>query len=159
MIQAPTLWELVDERYDLTDFEWSVIEPLLPNKPRGVPRVDNRRVLNGIMWVLRSGTHWRNLSERYGPYTTCYNQTEHSGHTEPSVQISTRTSGMRVSIARVPASLLELRPTVQSDVECVFEDEGMLRGRWASRCAIRRRLYATTGRRKGSRIEHRSTGR
>ena len=42
-------------RYDLTDFEWSVIEPLLPNKPRGVPRVDDRRVLNGIMWVLRSG--------------------------------------------------------------------------------------------------------
>ena len=32
-------------RYDLTDFEWSVIEPLLPNKPRGVPRVDDRRVL------------------------------------------------------------------------------------------------------------------
>ena len=41
-------------RYDLTDFEWSVIEPLLPNKPRGVPCVDDRRVLNGIMWVLRS---------------------------------------------------------------------------------------------------------
>lgn len=35
-------------RYDLTDFEWRVIEPLLPNKPRGVPRVDDRRVLNGI---------------------------------------------------------------------------------------------------------------
>ena len=42
-------------RYDLTDFEWRVIEPLLPNKPRGVPRVDDRRVLNGILWVLRSG--------------------------------------------------------------------------------------------------------
>ncbi len=34
-------------RYDLSDFDWSVIEPLLPNKPRGVPRVDDRRVLNG----------------------------------------------------------------------------------------------------------------
>ena len=44
-------------RYDLTDFEWRVIEPLLPNKPRGVPRVDDRRVLNGIFWVLRSGCH------------------------------------------------------------------------------------------------------
>ena len=57
-------------RYDLTDFEWSVIEPKLPNKPRGVPRVDDRRVLNGIMWVLRSGAPWRDLPERYGPYTT-----------------------------------------------------------------------------------------
>ncbi len=35
-------------RYALSDFEWSIIEPLLPNKPRGVPRVDDRRVLNGI---------------------------------------------------------------------------------------------------------------
>ena len=61
-------------RYDLTDFEWSVIRPLLPNKPRGVPRVDDRRVLNGIFWVLRSGAPWRDLPERYGPYTTCYNR-------------------------------------------------------------------------------------
>jgi transposase len=61
-------------RYDLTDFEWGVIEPLLPNKPRGVPRVDDRRVLNGIFWVLRSGAPWRDLPERYGPRTTCYNR-------------------------------------------------------------------------------------
>jgi transposase len=61
-------------RYDLTDFEWREIEPLLPNKPRGVPRVDDRRVLNGIFWVLRSGAPWRDLPERYGPRTTCYNR-------------------------------------------------------------------------------------
>ena len=61
-------------RYDLTDFEWRVIEPLLPNKPRGVPRVDDRRMLNGIFWVLRSGAPWRDLPERYGPRTTCYIQ-------------------------------------------------------------------------------------
>lgn len=61
-------------RYDLTDFEWCVIQPLLPNKPRGVPRVDDRRVLNGIFWVLRSGAPWRDLPERYGPRTTCYNR-------------------------------------------------------------------------------------
>ena len=61
-------------RYDLTDFEWRVIEPLLPNKPRGVPRVDDRRMLNGIFWVLRSGAPWRDLPERYGPRTTCYNR-------------------------------------------------------------------------------------
>lgn len=61
-------------RYDLSEFEWRVIEPLLPNKPRGVPRVDDRRVLNGIFWVLRSGSPWRDLPERYGPPTTCYNR-------------------------------------------------------------------------------------
>ncbi len=37
-------------RHDLTDFAWEFIEPLLPDKPHGVPRVNNRRVLNGILW-------------------------------------------------------------------------------------------------------------
>ncbi len=53
--------------YDLTDFEWRVIEPLLPNQPRGVPCVDDRRVLKGMFWALRSGAPWRGLPERYGP--------------------------------------------------------------------------------------------
>ena len=61
-------------QYDLTECERRVIEPLLPNKPRGVRRVDDRRVLNGIFWVLRSGAPWRDLPERYGPRTTCYNR-------------------------------------------------------------------------------------
>ena len=42
-------------RHALTDAEWRVIAPILPRKPRGVPRVDDRRVLNGIFWVLRFG--------------------------------------------------------------------------------------------------------
>jgi transposase len=41
-------------RYELTDYEWTAIKPMLPNKPRGVPRANDRRVLNGIFWVLRS---------------------------------------------------------------------------------------------------------
>ena len=61
-------------RYELTEYEWQAIRPHLPNKPRGVARVDDRRVLNGIFWVLRSGSPWRDLPERYGPYTTCYNR-------------------------------------------------------------------------------------
>lgn len=61
-------------RYELTDGEWSIIEPLLPNKPRGVPRVDDRRVLNGILWRFRTGSPWSEIPERYGPSTTCYNR-------------------------------------------------------------------------------------
>jgi len=61
-------------RYELSDRELATIEPLLPNKPRGVPRVDDRRVLNGIMWRFRSGAPWAEIPERYGPPTTCYNR-------------------------------------------------------------------------------------
>jgi transposase len=61
-------------RYELADFEWLAIKPMLPNKPRGVPRMNDRRVLNGIFWVLRSGAPWRDLPSNFGPYTTCYNR-------------------------------------------------------------------------------------
>lgn len=61
-------------RHALSDAEWRLIAPTLPRKSRGAPRVDDRRVLNGIFWILRSGAPWRGSPERYGPYTTCYNR-------------------------------------------------------------------------------------
>ena len=56
-------------RHELTDEEWGIIAPLLPNKPRGVARVDDRRVINGILWRFRTGAPWRD-----GPRTTLYNR-------------------------------------------------------------------------------------
>jgi transposase len=61
-------------RYELSDFEWSIIQPLLPNKPRGVPRADDRKVLNGIYWRLRTGSPWADIPERYDPPTTFANR-------------------------------------------------------------------------------------
>ncbi len=60
-------------RFDLNDKEWALIEPLLPT---GLWKLDtdDRRILNGIFYVLRAGCPWRDLPERYGPYTTCYNR-------------------------------------------------------------------------------------
>ena len=52
-------------RFDLTDFEWLVIQPLLPTKVRGVKRVDDRRVLNGIFRRLRTGASWADIPSRY----------------------------------------------------------------------------------------------
>lgn len=65
---------MVMARFDLTDREWEIIAPLLPDKPRGVPRADDRRVLSGIFYILRTGSPWRDLPDRYGPYTTAYNR-------------------------------------------------------------------------------------
>ena len=57
-------------RYELSDFEWSIIQPLLPNKPRGKPRADDRKVLNGIYWRLRTGSPGT-TSGALWPATTC----------------------------------------------------------------------------------------
>ena len=61
-------------RYELSDYKWTAIKPMLPKKPRGVRRVNDRRVLNGIFWVLRSGAPGATFQRTMGPYTTCYNR-------------------------------------------------------------------------------------
>ena len=83
MIHFSVKTEVNMARFDLTDFEWSVIQPLLPTKVRGKPRVDDRRVLNGIFWRLRTGAPWADIPARYGPYTTCvnrFNRWRRAGH-------------------------------------------------------------------------------
>ena len=61
-------------RGDLTDHEWQQLEPLLPpqkTKKKGNPYKDHRTVINGILWVLRTGAPWRDIPSRYGPWGTC----------------------------------------------------------------------------------------
>ena len=58
----------------LSDAEWSKIEPLMPRGRRGAHRVDDRRVISGIVHMLRSGARWRDCPTYYGPYTTVYNR-------------------------------------------------------------------------------------
>ena len=60
--------------YWLSNEEWRRIEPLLPRGRRGARRVDDRRVISGIMHMLRSGARWRDCPPEYGPYTTIYNR-------------------------------------------------------------------------------------
>ena len=61
-------------RFDLTDDEWAVIDPLLPVQGRGPRRKDDRTILNSIFYILRTGAPWRDLPDRYGPHTTVYNR-------------------------------------------------------------------------------------
>ena len=60
-------------RFELSDEEWALLEPLLP-KSRKTARVDDRKIVNAIFYVLRTGMPWRDLPARYGPYTTAYNR-------------------------------------------------------------------------------------
>jgi transposase len=62
---------------DLKDEQWAVLEPLLPHKPRradgrGRPWQQSRAVLNGILWILRTGAPWHDMPDRYPPYQTCH---------------------------------------------------------------------------------------
>ena len=62
---------------NLTDEQWEIVEPLIPDPPRradgkGRPWRDPRDVLNSILWILRTGAPWRDLPERYPPYQTCH---------------------------------------------------------------------------------------
>jgi transposase len=63
-------------RGELTNAQWERLRPLLPpEKPgTGKPNKDHRTVLNGILWKLRTGAPWRDLPERYGPWSTVYSR-------------------------------------------------------------------------------------
>ena len=60
-------------RFDLSDDDWAILEPLVPTARR-CRRIDDRTILNAIFFVLRTGIPWRDLPDRYGPYTTAYNR-------------------------------------------------------------------------------------
>jgi len=62
---------------DLTEEQWAIVAPLLPRRERrqgrrGRPWQDARAVLNGVLWILRTGAPWADLPERYPPYQTCH---------------------------------------------------------------------------------------
>lgn len=63
-------------RGEITDRAWEQIEPLLPREggKRGGRWRDHRTVVNGILWKLRTGSPWRDLPERYGPWQTCFDR-------------------------------------------------------------------------------------
>lgn len=58
----------------LDDQQWAVIAPLLPTNQPGAHRTDDRRVISGIIHVLRSGCRWQDCPACYGPSTTIYNR-------------------------------------------------------------------------------------
>jgi transposase len=58
----------------LSEAQWQAIEPLLPKNQAGARRVDDRRVLSGIVHVLKAGCRWQDCPAIYGPSTTVYNR-------------------------------------------------------------------------------------
>jgi transposase len=67
-------WDREPQPVLLTDEQWAKIAPLLPTDVRDEPRVDNRRVISGILHVLKSGCRWCDCPAEYGLTTTIYNR-------------------------------------------------------------------------------------
>ena len=61
-------------RYEIDDVQWEKIKPYLGNTPKktGRPQADNRKLLNGVLWIMHTGAPWRDLPEYYGPWQTVY---------------------------------------------------------------------------------------
>ena len=67
--------QMVMSRTDVSERQWQQLQPHLPSNPhRGHTYVEHRRVLNGIIWRLKTGAPWRDIPERYGPWQTCYDR-------------------------------------------------------------------------------------
>jgi transposase len=66
-------------RHELTPTQWAALRPLLaelapPKPPTGRPNGSHRRIINGILWKLKTGAPWRDLPTRYGPWSTVYSR-------------------------------------------------------------------------------------
>jgi transposase len=127
-------------RYALTDDDWTAIKPMLPDKPRGVQRVNDRRVLNGIFWVLRSGAPWRDLPDNFGPYTTCYNRFVRWRRVGVWAKIMNALAGaLDTAVQMIDTSIVR----VHQHGACITRSRRQSMGR--SRCGLTSKIHALVG--------------
>jgi len=94
---------------ELTDEQWAVIEPLIPEQERnpsgpGRPWRDARAVMNGILWILRTGARWQDVPDRYPSYQTCHRRFQQwvdSGVFEHMLQAIMRWDSARPAVRRL----------------------------------------------------------
>ena len=108
-------------RYELTDEEWNRIAPLLPPEnsgKQGRPQKCSRTILNGIVWIARSGAPWRDLPERYGSWQTVYS------HFRKWIEDGTLDNIFRVLSLEAELTELSIDASVRG---CIVEQRGALR--------------------------------
>lgn len=125
-------------RYELSDRQWARIAPFFSRRKRakgaGRPPADSRRIVNGILWVLHTGAPWRDLPERFGPWTTVFGRFNRW-----------RRDGTWVRIATSLLDELDKRGQIDRDLWCV--DGTVIRASRAAAGASKRRAgYAPSGR-------------
>jgi transposase len=99
--------------YWLSDAEWERIEGLLPRGRRGAHRVDDRRVISGVLHMLRSGARWRDCPPEYGPYTTIYNRFNRWSKQGVWEAIFYKLTGSSGVVSSAAIDTTHIKPTVQ----------------------------------------------
>jgi len=97
-------------RHELTDEQWSAVQPLLPERTATTGRTpsDPRLMLNGIFWILATGSPWRDLPDRFGPWQTVYDYFR-----------NWRKSGVFASIIEALQVKLDQKGLIDWDLWCV----------------------------------------
>jgi hypothetical protein len=75
--QCPEFWKNKNsnEKIEITDKQWEKIKPLLPSAPsRGRPRIDDRQLINGVLWKLKTSSKWADIPYSYGAMSTCHSR-------------------------------------------------------------------------------------
>lgn len=132
---------------DLTVEQWAIIEPLIPRElsrgnGKGRPRRNAREILNGILWILRTGAQWQDLPDRYPPYQTCHRRFQEWNRAELLPTIlralaedlkneaeSTSKNALSMAPSRGPKRGLQSR---KNQAGQGHEDHGNRRQRWSS---------------------------
>ena len=132
---------------DRTDEQWSVVSPLRPACPkrrdgRGRPWRCNRAVLNGILWILRTGAPWHDLPDRYPSYPTCHRRFQRwssDGPFEPILRTLAHdlmSEGDLIGANASSMACLSRRkkggPSRSDQAGQRYEDHGRGRPRWSS---------------------------
>jgi len=143
---------------DLTDAQWAFIELLLPELPRradgrGRPWRDSREVLNGILWILRTGAQWSEMPGRYPPYQTChrrFQQWRHAGVMDRLLRALAQDleSGAGSSLTSASSTAASARPkrgrrSRQIQAGQGLQGHGNCRPQWSSCRPMRRQRFAT----------------
>lgn len=100
----------------LTEAQMARLRPFFP-KPYGGTRVDDRRVLSGIIFIIRNGLRWRDAPEEYGPHKTLYNRFvrwSHKGIFEKIFEELASPTGTEANVLMIDATHLKAHRTASS---------------------------------------------
>ena len=106
-------------RHRLTDDQWELIEDVFPPRAKtGRPPSDRRMIVDGILWILRTGAPWRDLPEEYGPWSTVWDLFDAWNHDGTLNEILHRLRAAKVDVGEIDGDLWCIDGTIVRAARC-----------------------------------------